>query len=78
MDKLKNNMAIVPILVSLDWKKEFHVNVDASFVMLNIVLTQPREGALDHPIYFASRKLSTTKKKYMMTKKERLAMVYAL
>ena len=62
LDKLKNKMATVPILVFFDWKKEFHVHVDALFVSLNIVLTQLGEGALDHPIFFASKKLSMTKK----------------
>ena len=78
MDKFKNKMATAPILVFPDWKKEFHVHVDASSVVLDIVLTQPGEGALDHPIAFASRKLSTTEKNYTRTKREGLAMVYAL
>ena len=60
------------------WKKEFQVHVDASSIALGIVLTQPGEGAIDHPISFASRKLSTTEKNYITTKREGLAMVYAL
>ena len=40
LDKLNNKMATEPILVFLDWKKEFHVHVDASSVALSIVLTQ--------------------------------------
>ena len=71
LDKLKNAMATVPILVFLDWKKEFHVYVDVSSDMPNIVLTQPGEGVLDHPIAFSSRKVSTKKR-------EGLAMVYVL
>ena len=71
-------MATAPILVFPDWKKEFHVHVDASSIALGIVLTQPGEGAIDHPIAFSSRKLSTTKKKYTTTEREGLAMVYAL
>ena len=47
MDKLKNKMATAPILIFPNWKKEFYVHVDVSYVVLNIVLTQPREGALD-------------------------------
>ena len=62
----------------LDWKKEFHVHIDASFIALGIVLMQPGEGVLDHSIAFARRKLSTTKNNYMMMKREGLAMVYAL
>ena len=78
LDKLKNKMAIVPILVFPDWKKEFHVHVDVPSVPLGIVLTQPREGALDHPISFSSIKLSTTEKNYTTMERECLTMVYAL
>ena len=56
MDKLKNAMATALILVFPDWKKEFHVHVDVLSITLGIVLTQPGEGALDHPIAFARRK----------------------
>ena len=51
-------MASAPILVFPDWNKEFHVHVDASSVALGVVLAQPGEGNLDHPITYASRKLS--------------------
>ena len=57
-------MATMPILVFLDWKKEFNVHFDALYVVLSIVLTQPGEGALDHPIDFATRKLSVAEKNY--------------
>ena len=30
LDKLKHKMATAPILIFPDWKKEFHVHVDAS------------------------------------------------
>ena len=46
--------------------------------MLGIVLTQPGEGALDHPIDFSSIKLSATEKNYTTIEREGLAMVYAL
>jgi hypothetical protein len=42
------------------------------------VLSQPREGELDHLISFASRKLSTAEKNYTTTEREGLEMVYAL
>ena len=71
-------MATVPILVFSDRKKDFHVHVDASFITLGIVLMQPGGGVLDHPIAFASRKLSTIEKNYTMTEREGLTMVYAL
>ena len=36
------------------------------------------EGNIDHPIAFASRKLSTAEKNYTTTEREGLAMVYTL
>ena len=71
-------MVTAPILVFLDWTKEFHVHVDASCITLGVVLTQASEGELDHPIVFASRKLSKAEKNYSMTEHKGLAMVYAL
>ena len=75
---MKKKIPIAPILIFLDWKKEFHVHVDASSIALGIVLTQPKEDTFDHQIAFAIRKLSTAEKKYTTTKREGLAMVYAL
>ena len=77
-DTLKSKMASAPILVFLDWNKEFHVHVDASSVALGVVLVQPGEGDLHHPIAFVYRKLSFVQKKYTTTEREVLAMVYAL
>ena len=56
-DTLKAKMASVPILVFPYWNKEFHVHVDASSVALEVVLVQPGNDDLDHPIYFESQNL---------------------
>ena len=71
-------MASAPILVFLDWNKEFHVHVDSFSIALGVVLTQPGEGDLDHPIAYTSRKLSFVERNYTMTEREGLEMVYAL
>ena len=78
LDILKEKMVTAPILVFLDWKKPFHVHVHASSIALGIILAQPREGGIDHPIAFASRKLSLAERNYTTTEREGLAMVYAL
>lgn len=78
LDVLKENMVTASILVFPNWKKEFHVHVDASCIALGAVLTQVDEGEMDHPIAFASRKLSKAKKNYSTSKREGLAMVYVL
>ena len=71
-------MVTVSILVFLDWKKEFHVHVDASCIVLGAMLTQAGEGELDHLIAFARRKLSKAKNNYSTIKREGLVMVCAL
>jgi hypothetical protein len=71
-------MVTVPILVFPDWSKEFNVHVDASSIALGVVLAEPKVGDIDHPISFASKNLSTAEKNYTTTKREGLAMVYAL
>ena len=53
-------------------------NVDMSPIALSIILTQLGDGVLDHPIYFASRKLSTVENNYTRIEREGLAMVYVL
>ena len=67
LDILKEKMVTAPILVFPDWNKEFHVHVDASSIALGVVLAQSGEGNIDHPIAFASIKLSTTEKNYATT-----------
>ena len=54
------------------------MHVDASSTILGVFLTQPGEGDMDHPIAYASRKLSFAERNYTMTEREGLAMVYAL
>jgi hypothetical protein len=66
------------ILIFLYWKKEFHVHVDASSIVLGALLSQLGEGDIDHQIDFVSRKLSIEGKNYSTTKQEGLDMVYAL
>jgi len=78
LDVIKDKMVIASILIFLDWKKEFHVHVDASCIALGALSVQPREGDIDHPIAFASHKLSKAERNYSMTEWKGLAMVYAL
>jgi hypothetical protein len=75
---LKENLSTTPILIFPNWENEFHVHVDALAISLGAILTQPRDGAMDHPIYFASRKLSQVEHNYTTTKREGLAMIYSL
>jgi hypothetical protein len=78
LDTLKEKMVTAPILVFPYWEKTFHVHVDASAITLGAILVQPGVGDLDHPIAFASRKLSESEHNYNIIEREGLAMVYAL
>jgi hypothetical protein len=62
LDTLKKKLVTASILIFPDWNKEFHVHVDASSITLGVVLYQPGEGDIDHPIDFGSRKLSIVEK----------------
>ena len=75
---LKEKMVTAPILIFPDWSKVFHVHVDASGIVLGVVLAQPGEGDIDHLVAFSSRKLSSAECNYSTTEREGLAMVYAL
>jgi hypothetical protein len=77
-DILKEKVNTTPILIFPNWENEFHVHVHASGISLGAILAQPRDGAMDHPIYFARRKLSQAERNYTTTEKEGLAMIYAL
>jgi len=78
LDVIKENIVTTPILVFPYSKKEFHVHMDASCILLGTILTQPSEGKIDHPIAFTNRKLLKVEKNYSNTKCEGLAMIYML
>jgi hypothetical protein len=78
LDTLKHRVFTAPILVSLDWDKEFHLHVYASSIALGAMLSQIGEGTIDHSNVFTSRKLSVFEKKYTTTEREGPSMVYAL
>eukprot|EP00253_Pinus_taeda_P024141 PITA_24141 len=70
LDVLKEKTVTVSILVFLDWKKDFHVHVDASCIALGAVLTQDGEEEMDHPIVFSRKKLSKDENNYLTTECE--------
>lgn len=55
----------------------FHVHINTSGIALGVVLAQPGKR-MDHPVYYASRKLSTSEKNYTTREWEALEMVYYL
>jgi hypothetical protein len=76
-DILKETLSTTPILIFPNWENEFHVHVDASSISLGAILSQPGDGAMDHPIYFSRKKLSQYEHNYTTIERD-LAMIYAL
>ena len=64
-DKLKKKWLLHQYLC-FQTGKNSSMFVDASFVILGVVLMQLGEGSIDHPISFSSRKLSIVEKNYTM------------
>jgi hypothetical protein len=77
-DILKEKLSTAPILIFTNWEIEFHVHVDTSGISLGAILAQPREGNMDHPIYFSNKKILHAEDNYKTTEREDLAMIYAL
>lgn len=57
---------------------EYHIHVDASCILLGVVLMQAGEGEMSHHISFISRKLLKSKKNYSTIEHEALAIAYVL
>jgi hypothetical protein len=66
-NSLKENLIPIPILIFPNSENEFHVHVDASGISLGAILSQRGDGAMDHLIYFSSRKLSQDEHNYTTT-----------
>ena len=76
-EELKLTLAKAPVLSPPDWKKEFHVTLDASGWCLGAILWQYEKDKRESPVYYASRQMSPAERKYTTTEREALAVVYA-
>ena len=61
-----------------NFSTEFNITTDASDVGIGAVLSQVNSNGHDKPISFASRFLSKTEKKWSVTERELLAIIWAL
>ncbi len=71
-------MTCLCALIVPNWKLEFHVHIDASNFALGAMLSENPNKTIDKPIYYASRLMNNVEKNYTTTKKEALAMIYAM
>ncbi|MCG7879381.1 MAG: RNase H-like domain-containing protein, partial [Candidatus Thiodiazotropha endolucinida] len=74
-ERLKEHLVNAPILVYPDFMKEFILDTDASHNSIGAVLTQKHDGK-ERVVSYASRTLSKSERKYSVTRKEMLALVY--
>ncbi|XP_021770496.1 uncharacterized protein LOC110734647 [Chenopodium quinoa] len=66
-----------PVMQPPDWSLPFEIMCDASDFAVAAVLGQRKEKKL-HAIYYASKTLSSAQMNYATTKKEMLAVIYAI
>jgi hypothetical protein len=74
---LKHQLSIVPILRGPDWTLPFHISSDASDTAIGVVLGQ-EENHLPYAIYFINKNMTPAELNYTVTKKEFLAVIYAI
>jgi hypothetical protein len=74
---LKKLLTSTPIMMAPDWSLPFELMCDASDFALGAVLGQ-RINKVPHAIYYASRTLNYAQLNYSTTKKEFLAVIFAL
>ena len=77
INTLKTKIANAPIVKFPDYSKAFHLHTDASNTGIGAVLMQETNGIL-HPIAYVSKTLNKAQRNYATTKREALALVYAL
>ena len=66
-----------PVLRGLNWSLPFHISSDASDLAIGIDLGQ-EENKQSYDIYYISKNLSSAKLNYTITKKEFLAVIFAI
>lgn len=73
--KTQNKLVEAPIFRFPNWTNKLHVHVDASAIKVDVILTQPCDDHMDHPITYASEKLNKEEINYYTTEREGLRMI---
>ena len=76
-EELKAYLTTAPIVRAPNWQLPFEVMCDVSDLVVGAVLGQRAEGK-PYVVYYASKTLNEAQRNYTTTKKELLAVVYAL
>ena len=72
---LKEKLVEAPVLIHPDFTKSFILDVDASDLSIGAVLSQITENG-ERVIAYVSRTLSKSERRYCVSRKEMLALVY--
>ena len=72
---LKEKLVEAPVLIHPDFTKSFILDVDASDLSIGAVLSQITENG-ECVVAYGSRTLSKSERRYCVTRKEMLALVY--
>lgn len=75
---LKNALTSHPVLNSPDYTKPFVVQCDASDRGMGVVLCQKADDNEEHPVLYASRKLTIREEAYSASEKECACLVWAV
>ena len=67
-----------PVVQPPDWTEPFHVFVDASDIAIGSALMQKTPPNWYRPVYYASSRLSTTKRNYSTMEREALGIIYSV
>ena len=76
-EEMKSHLTNTPIVLVPNWQFPFEVMCDARDLAIGAVLGQ-REDGKPQVVYYASKTLNEAQRNYTTTKKELLAVVYAL
>ena len=74
-DEIKSRLVTGPIMVTLDWNKEFEIMCDASDFAMGAVLGQKIEKIFK-AIYYARKTFNEAQENYSIIEKDMLAMVF--
>jgi hypothetical protein len=75
---MKTTLITLLVLIVPNWKKKFHVHIDASNYVIGVMLTQNLDDTIDKPIYYASQLMIRIENNYSTIEKKTLAMIYAI
>ena len=77
-EMLKMKLCSAPVLMVPDYSKPFVLHVDASSYAIGACVSQENSLGEEHPVAYASQKLSETQSKWSTIEKEAYAVVWAL